>query len=35
MDTQLRSKFMPGEKKNKLNNPDEMADLLVNLIRRN
>ena len=35
MDTHLRSSFMPGEKNEDLKNPDEMASLLTNLIRKN
>ncbi len=35
MDTHLRSSFMPGEKNKNLKNPDEVANLLINLIRKN
>ena len=35
MDTHLRSSFMPGERNKNLKNPDEMANLLTNLIRKN
>ena len=35
MDTHLRSTFMPGERNKNLKNPDEMANLLINLIRKN
>ncbi len=35
MDTNLRSSFMPGEKNEDLKNPDEMASLLTDLIRKN
>jgi len=35
MDTHLRSSFMPGERNKNLKNPDEVANLLTNLIRKN